>query len=56
MDLSGELGKEKCLVILGISQQFYEQEIWANKRGLELEDFQVIAIEIMSSTKGEIIA
>jgi hypothetical protein len=56
MDLTVELGKEKCLVILGISQEFYEQEILANKRGLEREDFQVIAVEIMSSTKGEIIA
>lgn len=56
MDLTVELGKEKCLVILGISQEFYEEEILANKRGLEREDFQVIAVEIMSSTKGEIIA
>jgi hypothetical protein len=56
MDLSVELGKEKCLVILGISQEYYEKEVLADKRGLELEDVQVIAIEIMCSTKGEIIA
>lgn len=41
-----ELGKEKCLVILGISQEYYEKEVLAAQRGLELEDVQVIAIEI----------
>jgi hypothetical protein len=56
MDLSVELGKEKCLVILGISQQDYEEKVLFYKRGLSLRDVQVIAIEIMSSTKGEIIA
>ena len=56
IDLSAELGKEKCLVILGVSQEYYLQEVVANQRGLKHQDVEVLGLAIMSSTKGELIA
>jgi hypothetical protein len=56
IDLSVELGKEKCLVILGVSQEYYNQEVVPNKRGLRHQEVEVLGIEIMTSTKGELIA
>ncbi len=55
IDLSIELGKEKCLVILGVSQEYYIQEVVANQRALNHQDVEVLEIEIMTSTKGELI-
>jgi hypothetical protein len=54
-DLSIELGKEKCLVILGVKQEYYIQEVVANQRGLKHQDVEVLSIEIMTSTRGELI-
>lgn len=55
MDLTVELGTEKCLVILGIK----EEKIELIKRGLNKclnhEDVEVLTIKIMSSTRGELI-
>ena len=55
-DLTMELGKEKCLVILGVSQKYYQQEVVKNQRGLKQEEVEVLGIEIMASTRGELIA
>lgn len=49
-----ELGKQKALVILGVSQQ-YLTEIIAQKRSLSHEDVEVLGLEVMDSTKGETI-
>lgn len=55
MDLTVELGTEKCLVILGIT----EEKIESIKRGLDKclnhEDVEVLTIKIMSSTRGELV-
>lgn len=55
MDLTVELGTEKCLVILGIT----EEKIESIKKGLDKclnhEDVEVLTIKIMSSTRGELI-
>jgi len=56
VDLSIEIGKEKCLVILGVSQEYYIEEVRKNGRGLIHQDVEVLRLEIMLSTKGELIA
>ena len=55
MDLSLELGTQKCLVILGVSQQYLSEKVWGEKRGLKHQDVEVLHIEIMKSTRGELI-
>jgi hypothetical protein len=55
VDLTGELGTEKGLGVLGVTQQLLEQEVLPSKRGLQHQDVQVLALEIMRSTKGELI-
>jgi hypothetical protein len=55
VDLSVELGKEKCLVILGVSQKSYIEEVRKKGRGLTHQDVEVLGLEIMISTKGELI-
>lgn len=56
IDLSIELGKEKCLVVLGVSQEYYIEEVRKKGRGLTHQDVEVLQLEIMTSTKGELIA
>ncbi|BBD57540.1 hypothetical protein NIES2109_60050 (plasmid) [Nostoc sp. HK-01] len=55
VDLTVELGTEKGLVILGVSQQKLEEEILPLRRGLQHQDVQILALEIMHSTRGELI-
>lgn len=55
VDLTVELGTEKGLVVLGVSQQKLEEEILPLRRGLQHQDVQILALEIMSSTRGELI-
>jgi hypothetical protein len=54
-DLTVELGQEKCLVILGVSQEYYLAEVVSKSRALNHQDVEVLGIEIMTSTKGELI-
>jgi len=55
IDLTVELGKQKCLVVLGVSQQYLESTILPLSRGLKHHDVQLLALEIMDSTRGELI-
>ncbi|MBE8988700.1 hypothetical protein IQ275_16215 [Nostoc sp. LEGE 12450] len=55
IDLTVELGKQKYLVILGVSQQYLKSTIFPEKRGLKHHDVQLLALEIMDSTRGELI-
>lgn len=55
MDFTSELGKQKVLVVLGVSQQQLESEIIPNGRGINHKDVELLGLEIMDSTKGEII-
>jgi hypothetical protein len=55
VDLTVELGTEKGLVVLGVSQQLLEQVIFPSRRGLQHQDVQILAVEILRSTKGEVI-
>ncbi len=55
VDFTIELGKQKALVILGVSQQYLVEEVISACRGLVHEDMQILGLEIMNSTKGELI-
>jgi hypothetical protein len=55
IDFSLELGTEKCLVILGVSQEYLLDKVWKEKRGLQHQEVEVLHIEIMKSTRGELI-
>lgn len=55
VDFTLELGKQKALVILGIPQDNFVEIVANNKKGLSHEDVEVLAIEIMNSTRGELI-
>lgn len=55
VDFTLELGKQKALVVLGISQQHLVEEIIPNGRGLSHKDVELLGLEIMDSTRGEII-
>ena len=53
MDLTVELGTEKCLVVLGISSERIREKIQESNGCLSHKDVEVLGIEIMKSTKGE---
>ncbi|MBG1259138.1 hypothetical protein F8S20_08285 [Nostoc sp. BAE] len=53
--LTVELGKQKCLVILGVAQEYLESVVLSSKRGLKHHDVQLLTLEIMDSTRGELI-
>ena len=55
VDLTLELGAEKGLVVLGVSQQKLVEQVLPSQRGLAHQDVEVLALEIMHSTKGELI-
>ncbi len=55
VDLTVELGTEKGLVVLGVSQQLLKQVIFPSRRGLQHQDVQILAVEILRSTQGEVI-
>lgn len=55
VDFTLELGKQKALVILGISQQKLVSEIIPSSRGIYHEDVELLGLYIMNSTAGEII-
>ena len=53
IDFTLELGTEKCLVILGVSVEFIPEKIKKLNGCLSHKDVEVLAREIMKSTKGE---
>lgn len=53
VDFTLELGKQKALVVLGVSQQHLTQEIIANGRGVSHKDVEILGLEVMNSTAGE---
>ena len=55
LDFTIELGTEKCLVVLGISAEVIRGKIEKSNGCLEHKDVEVLAIEIMKSTKGELV-
>jgi hypothetical protein len=55
IDFTVELGKQKALVVLGVSQQHFLENVIDKQKGLSHEDVEILGLEIMDSTKGEII-
>ena len=55
VDFTVELGHQKALVILGVSQKYFQEEVIDLDRCLSHKDVEVLGIEIMDSTKGEMI-
>lgn len=55
VDFTVELGKQKALVILGISQKYFQNEVISKNRSLSHKDVEVLGLEIMDSTTGELI-
>ena len=55
VDFTLELGKQKALVVLGVSQQYLMEKVISQGRGLSHKDVEILGLEIMDSTKGEII-
>ena len=55
VDFTLELGKQKALVVLGVSQEYLMEKVISLRRGLSHKDVELLGLEIMDSTKGEII-
>jgi hypothetical protein len=55
VDLTIELGQQKALVVLGVSQQHFSNIVVSEHRGLTHSDVEILGLEIMNSTKGELI-
>ena len=54
-DFTVELGKQKALVILGVSREYFQKEVIERNRSLSHKDVEVLGLEIMNSTTGELI-
>jgi hypothetical protein len=50
-----ELGKQKALLVLGVSRQHFLETVVNKQGGLSQKDVEVLGLEIMDSTKGEMI-
>ena len=50
-----EQGSRKCLLVLGISYQKWFRKLQENSRNLRHQDLEVLALEIVHSTTGEIL-
>ncbi len=55
VDFTIELGQQKALVVLGVSQQHFLTKVVSERRGLSHSDVEILGLEIMNSTKGELI-
>lgn len=55
IDTTIELGNQKALVILGISQKQFQEKIENCSGSLTHQDVNILALEIMKSTRGELI-
>lgn len=55
LDLTIELGRAKCLVILGIPRERWEPIVQAGNRGLVHSDMTVLTLEILQSSTGVVI-
>jgi hypothetical protein len=55
IDMTIEIGKNKCLVILGIPQEKLELIIKKEARSLQHQDMEVLSLEILDTTIGTII-
>ena len=55
VDTTIELGKAKCLVVLGISQEKFRQITEGEQRSLNHKDMEVLTIEVMKNCNGVLV-
>jgi hypothetical protein len=55
VDFTVELGQQKALVSLGVSLEYFQEKVLKSSQCLSHKDVEVLGIEIMDSTKGEMI-
>ncbi|MEM1280099.1 MAG: hypothetical protein AAGG53_08825 [Cyanobacteria bacterium P01_H01_bin.152] len=55
MDLTVEVGKQKCLVVLGIAQSRWQELVNQQDGTLSYSDMELLGLVVLSSTKGEYI-
>lgn len=55
VDLTIELGAAKCLVILGIPQARWKTIVEQEQRGLQHQDVEVLDLQVLESSRGEVI-
>lgn len=53
IDFTLELGKEKVMVIYGISEEFWKKTVLEEQRALKHTDGEILAIEVTESATGE---
>ena len=53
IDFTLELGKEKVMVIYGISEESWKERVLGQKRGLKHTDGEILGIEVTESATGE---
>jgi hypothetical protein len=53
IDFTLELGKEKAMVIYGISEESWKERVLGEKRGLKHTDGEILGIEVTESATGE---
>ncbi len=55
LDLTIELGAAKCLVILGLPQARWQRIVDQEQRGVQHHDVEVLDLQILESSRGEVI-
>ena len=50
-----EQGTKKCFLILGLSYQKWSEKLKSDRKNLQHHDLEVLALEVLDSTKGEIL-
>lgn len=55
IDLTMELGKQKCFLVLGVTQEYLSEHVLPFHRGLQHQDVSVLMLEVMDSTRGDLI-
>jgi hypothetical protein len=55
VDFTVELGKQKALLVLGVRQQYFLEKVAIQQGELSHKDVEILGLEIMDSTKGEMI-
>ena len=55
IDIIIEQGPKKCLLILGLSYEKWWGKIRGNEKNLEHQDLEVLGLEVVDKTQGQII-
>ena len=50
-----EQGHKKCFLVLGLSYQKWSEKLKSDRTNLQHHDLEVLALEVLDTTKGEII-